>query len=573
MSDHPKDSWLDRPIFGATALKREVGLYALIILICLASRLAMLGYRVQSHDESLHCQYSWYLYAGRGYEHNPMMHGPADYHFVALTYFLFGDSDFTARLPIALMGTVLVALPYLLRRYLGRGGALATSFLLLISPSIAYYSRYIRHDIPALLWAVVLIWALFRYLEEGRNRHLYILAAALSLLYATKEVAPIYTMIVAVFLSGVFLVRALSQPWERYRAETAFLVALAVTVVGLITLAIGLLVGSPVEGVPLPVWGLAGGLFALLAMVVAVVAILYGLRGQLHTYRSFDLIILIGTLSLPFAAPLAIKLVSRLGAVVVGRYPVPEMAPAFWSQLANHHMLNYYAPDIYISGVILALVIAVSIAIGLAWDWRRWPVAAAIHTAIFLVLFTTVFTNGAGIATGWVGSVGYWLEQQGVRRGDQPWYYYLVILPFYDFLPLLGALIAPLYLAARGLVHRIANRAADELPGMRTLFVPFLFVWTLLAWFGYSYAGEKMPWLTVHLAVPMILLTGWLLGRLLKAVGWPQVWQQRGWLLFLLLPALVAALTATVGALTHHPFGGLESVSYTHLTLPTIYSV
>ena len=29
-----------------------------------------------SHDESLHTVYSWQLFDGRGYQHQPMMHGP-----------------------------------------------------------------------------------------------------------------------------------------------------------------------------------------------------------------------------------------------------------------------------------------------------------------------------------------------------------------------------------------------------------------------------------------------------------------------------------------------------------------
>ncbi|HIE38579.1 MAG TPA: TIGR03663 family protein, partial [Anaerolineae bacterium] len=559
MNDEPADSWLDRPILKGVGLSWEQGLYILLLLLCLVSRLWMLGYRVQSHDESLHTQHSWYLYVGRGYQHNPMMHGPFLFHVTALSYFLFGDSDFTARLPVALMGTLLVAFPYLLRRHLGRVGALMASTLLLISPSIMYYSRYIRMDIPAVLWALTVIWAIFRYLEEGRDRHLYVLAGALSLLYATKEVAPIYTMIIALFLAGLFVVRALMQPWGRARAEATFVVALAGAVLGLVVLVVGAVVGGPGEGVSLPFWGLAGGLFALLALLVAVASLLYGLWGRLSTFRSLDLMVLIGTLSLPFASPLAIRLASRLGSLVVARSHDLQQVPPFWSNLANLQPLNYHPPDIYYSGAILTLVVLAAIGIGLAWDRRRWLVAAAVHTVIFLVLFTTVFTNGAGIASGWVGSVGYWLEQQGVKRGGQPWFYYLVVLPMYDFLPLLGALGVPVYLGGRALLGRLRRRAEEApLPGMRSLFVPFALAWAFLSWVGYSYAGEKMPWLVVHITTPMVLLAGWLAGRLLEAVDWRRVRERHGWLLVLLLPALAAALTALVGAAGEGPFQGVE---------------
>ena len=237
MSKSREKSWLDRPIVAGIGLSWEQGLYLLIIILCLVSRLAMLGYRVESHDESLHTKHAWDLYVGNGFQHNPMMHGPFLFHATAFSYFLFGDSDFSARLPVALMGTLLVAFPYLLRRYMGRRGALAASLLFLISPSITYYSRYIRMDIPAILFAMTVIWAVFRYLEQGRARHLYILAAALALLYATKEVAPIYTIIIALFLLGLFAVRALKQPWNSAAAERALTIAMLVALLGLMVLA------------------------------------------------------------------------------------------------------------------------------------------------------------------------------------------------------------------------------------------------------------------------------------------------------------------------------------------------
>lgn len=583
MSNHQSDSWLDRPIVRGIGLSREQGLYLLIILLCLLSRLWMLGYRVQSHDESLHTQHAWYLYVGQGYQHNPMMHGPFLFHATALAYFLFGDSDFTARLPVALIGTLLVAFPYLLRRYLRRSGALVASLLFLISPSITYYSRYIRMDIPSVLWAMTVIWAAFRYLEEGQERHLYILAAALSLLYATKEVSAIYTLIIAAFLGLLFGVQALTRRWSRPGAEIAFTTALIAAAAGLLVLGAGWVVGhsaptppadvtvpsylpqsQPVEEGRMPFWGMAGGLFALLAIATAAVSLLYGLWGQLRTFRSFDLIVLIGTLSLPFASPLFILLASRLGSLVAARYADLQMVPPFWSHLANLKPLDYNAPSIYYSGAILGMVLATAAAIGLAWDRRRWAIAGAVYLVIFLVLFTTVFTNGAGIASGWVGSVGYWLEQQEVERGSQPWFYYLVILPLYDFLPLLGAVIASVYLAVRALVARATRAAAGTeasvtaLPGMTSHFIPFALTWALLSWIGYSYAGEKMPWLVVHITAPMILLTGWLLGRLLDSVDWQRVQERQGWLLMLLLPALIAAAAALVKAARQGPLQGVE---------------
>jgi uncharacterized protein (TIGR03663 family) len=325
----------------AKKLDWEKALFVTIIVVALATRLWGLGDRVQSHDESIHTQYSWNLYTGRGFRHQPLMHGPFLFHATALSYFLFDDNDFTARLPVALMGVALVAFPWLLRRWLGRTGTLVTSFFLLISPSIAYYSRYIRHDIPVILWSLVVAWAILSYLHDGRERWLYLMAAGVSLTFATKEVAFIYNGIFGLFLVGLFMVQALVRVWssnEQWR--------------------------------------------------------------DLRSYRAFDLIILLGTLCLPFLLPPV--LIQATG-----------LDPIDYSWLAN-----LFSPDLPVTHtyplVIIVIVLLLSAGIGLFWSPRRWGIAAAIHYTIFVVLFTTVFSNRIGIASGLVGSLGYWLAQQAV---------------------------------------------------------------------------------------------------------------------------------------------------------------
>ncbi|MCZ7671542.1 MAG: glycosyltransferase family 39 protein [Chloroflexi bacterium] len=86
----------------------------------------LLGNRVMSHDESLHTQFSYQYFIGDGYSHTPLMHGPFLFHITALFYWLFGDSDFVARMPVALFGVILVVMPYFLRKPLGKVGALFT---------------------------------------------------------------------------------------------------------------------------------------------------------------------------------------------------------------------------------------------------------------------------------------------------------------------------------------------------------------------------------------------------------------------------------------------------------------
>jgi predicted membrane-bound mannosyltransferase len=108
--------FLDTPIVSVLHIDLEVLLYIVVGILAIAAMFYNLGARSQSHDESLHALYSWKLYAGQGYEHNPMMHGPFLFHINALFYFMFGTSDFTARMSAATFGVILVLLPAFLRK-------------------------------------------------------------------------------------------------------------------------------------------------------------------------------------------------------------------------------------------------------------------------------------------------------------------------------------------------------------------------------------------------------------------------------------------------------------------------
>jgi predicted membrane-bound mannosyltransferase/DNA-binding beta-propeller fold protein YncE len=623
-----RQSLLDRPVSNLIRLDQEKALYILVILLALVTRLWGLGDRVQSHDESIHTKYAWNLYAGDGFQHNPLMHGPFLFQVTALFYFLFGDNDFTARMPVALMGAAIVAFPYLLRRWLGRKGALATSFFLLISPSIAYYSRYIRHDIPVMLWSLVTIFAIFSYLHDARRRWLYLMAAGVSLMFASKEVAFIYNATLGFFLVGLLIVRAFGREWLNQDLKTLSLIVLAVTAVALSSLGLLLfLEPKSAEVQVIPVWwnlakyvlgGLTGiGLLSaigfllaghlrreelrfpriVIALIIAILVVGVLCRVSLpvlfsilsRTQPAFQEYVIPGRVRwvltlLPAAgatiaglAWLAIKAFRTyrvfVPILVLGTLCLPLLSPGVII-LAGLDPVDYNAPTVYYSLAIAAEVFVLSVVIGLMWDLQQranrvtgartlaWLTAAAVYYSIFLVLFTTFFTNGQGIGTGIVGSLGYWLAQQEVERGGQPWYYYIIMTSFYEYLPLLLSLIiAPLYLLVRGVLLPSLKRTIDrlgDLPAFKEYFIPFLLWWIALTWGGYSVAGEKMPWLTVHVALPMILLSGWLVGRLLKAIDWQQAFRRRAWLLALVAPPFSVALAAFIAAFFLRPFQGHE---------------
>ncbi|MGD8751998.1 MAG: hypothetical protein PVG14_11275, partial [Anaerolineales bacterium] len=90
------NSWLDYPIFSKVEINWETIAFLVILILAIVTRFYDLESRVMSHDENSHVYYSWRLSRGEGYQHTPLTHGPLQFHMVALSYFLFGDNDFTS---------------------------------------------------------------------------------------------------------------------------------------------------------------------------------------------------------------------------------------------------------------------------------------------------------------------------------------------------------------------------------------------------------------------------------------------------------------------------------------------
>ncbi len=158
------------------------------------------------------------------------------------------------------------------------------------------------------------------------------------------------------------------------------------------------------------------------------------------------------------------------------------------------------------------------------WDTplthRNLPILFAGFWFVALAFYTNLFSAVSGIQSGVVGSLGYWLEQQGVMRGGQPWFYYPYLALLYEFLPLiLLAASIPLlvwYSLARPSSGGQSSQSDHEVPWL----VPgFLLVWTIGSYAGYTVAGEKMPWLMVHLVLPTVLLGSWAAPRWICTVS------------------------------------------------------
>ncbi|HLF28010.1 MAG TPA: SMP-30/gluconolactonase/LRE family protein [Anaerolineae bacterium] len=252
-------------------------------------------------------------------------------------------------------------------------------------------------------------------------------------------------------------------------------------------------------------------IFASFLALRAVAA--HGLRWRaIRASAEFDLLIVLTTLGAFFSSSIALLVLNPIWQALTG-------APFVDVKVLDTQGLEWAAgPDSLRLWSLLAIFAIAAVIVGLRWGGKRWLKLAGLFLAITVTLFTTFFSNLDGIGTGFIGSLGYWLSQQGIARGSQPWYFYFIVFPLYEYLPLIGGLFAGVFYLVR----------RKSLSAFSRAFVPFALWWAALIFLALTLAGEKMPWLSTHIAVPFILLTGWWIGQMLESVWrWSHSVRQR----------------------------------------------
>jgi len=653
-------SWLGRA-FGyltRSTSGRYQAAFALLLVLALALRLWELSGRTMHYDEAIHLYYSWRLSNLEGFIHSPWMHGPLQIDLVAAFLRLFGDTDFSARLVYALFGAILVVLPYFLRHWLGRSGALVTGLLLAISPSLLYFSRFGRNDILMAVFAVSLFALLWHYAHDPRRRYLFMASAVLALAFSAKESAYILaaifgllalllaladtnilsrfsfrakadksaavksvppegetleencqhaelesghqrfsrwrqwltlgdlhpaagflvllvTLTLPLWSAGVELVRetaaslASRTNWDS--AAAALDEGFGLTLVGRDAASQGI-VGAPVWEAPfvsLPLTQLGIWAPGIVALLLAA-ACIYAAWRATPTWKAKAASVCI-PVAIAWAAALALLRPMGSGADLVLALVLAVLSTAAFKYLTipwRHTFFLVFAPlalslayvllflpalkvdslllqilpegvqvasssntiplNILVAAGILLFMTLISLAVGLRWNGGVWLGCAAIFWGVWATLYTTFFTNLAGLFSGTWQGLGYWIAQQEVARGNQPWYYYFVGLSVYEFLPVAAGVI--------GAIHFVRRR--DRF-GMALAF------WAGLNLLAYTVASEKMPWLLVNITVPFIFLAGKALGGLVDRVHWRRVVSRdmaATTLLCLLVPGAAIAL-------------------------------
>jgi len=493
---------LDMPLNKRIPWNLETLLVIIIIAMTLVSRFYDLGARVMSHDEVNHVIPSYDFYQGLGYRYDPLSHGPLQFHLITLSYFIFGDSDFSSRIPAAVFSVATVVIALLaFRRYLGRVGALAAGFMFMISPYMLFYGRYQRNEAFIVVWGMLTIYAILRYLEKGETWILFLFTAINAFHFIDKATSFIFAAQQLIFLAVYFFDRLTRRDWSSIKLRQTFILAVAGMII-LLASAGGLYLALKPENITLIGLLALLGVLGLAAGVSAGVTVIKGVGwAGVRSERVFDLLMLLGTLILPLLGALPIK-------------------------LAGLNPLDYATPGIIRAAIVIGVLSLIALGLGIWWGKKQWLLHAALFYSIFAVFYSTFFTNPQGVAVGFMGALGYWMEQQGVNRGGQPAYYYALFqIPLYEYLPAVGMVIALVIAKGKRLWQALpsqpfisANVIDPEVQPVPTMaLIIFWFFSSLLA---FSYAGEKMPWLTIHIAMPLILAAGW-------AVGWLFQWGNR----------------------------------------------
>lgn len=477
---------------------------AAIFLFVIFTHFYGLDEKPYHHDESIHANSAYNLFQGKGYSYDPVYHGPFLYYTTALMFYLFGDNDTTARLGAALCGLGLIVLVLLLirRQHWIHGHGMWILILLMISPTLTYFSRFLRMDIFSCFFAVLLLYSSIRYLYDKNETFFPIMAAALAGLYVTKENSHITAFIFCSF-PFVFSAWFMSKPAVNAKESKIFsrsrfnelkekhLLPHHIAVKGIL------------------IFGFSE-LNVFLYVILKQSVYFHDLTSN---YKN--------TVSFGFLLVYVILVMLLYWGLDIFTRPKPEKrgsSPFSSTALKRNEPL------------IIGLMVLV---------------------IIFSLFYTNFLSKPQKVTDGLFKGLEYWMGQQESPRIPGPFLYYIPLLLIYELPILLFALwgvlrglvfwkqITPWIILTGGAllssetvsgkmqfsIQRMTGASVWELT-ISLIFIllgiwginkflsqkkaidAFLVFWSVTAFFIYAFANEKVPWLATHLVLPLTLFAG-----------------------------------------------------------------
>lgn len=119
------------------------------------------------HDEGVNGFFLTNLARDGVYKYDPAnYHGPTLY-YIALPFVeLFGLRTIPIRVSVAIFGVLTVVLVFYLKRYIGRSGSLLAALFLALSPGMVFISRYFIHEIIFVFLSLAIVVAVLFFIEK-----------------------------------------------------------------------------------------------------------------------------------------------------------------------------------------------------------------------------------------------------------------------------------------------------------------------------------------------------------------------------------------------------------------------
>lgn len=503
---------------------------AFLILLAVVPRLIGLEHRPLMHDESLFAFYSYIFFNTGSYTHIPMLHGPTLMLATGSLFHLFGDSIAVGRAFVALISIVGLFAGAALwpRRY-----RWWLAPLLFTSPILLFYSRFFRDDmIVSTMYLLATLGVAHGLSRRGRFAPLWAVLGGCFLLapLAVMESALFFQAAGVTFglvwLSQRFFWRgptlelreaprpplreyheashppALPEEAPRRHRRREINQARAAAVAMLPPEA------PPVDDPPteaesaspeapaplrrswLPSLRLLAGWALGLLLGAAFVLFVYGITNEV-----------------PARPPGATKPASTLVTNVHGALLNMKASWDYWKDQHQQHRiegpLHYHLPIL----LTYELPVLLLIGIGLVWDAclrrrRALVYAVALGGWVWIWIFWRLI------------SYVHFFPLDPARNLHAPPGFLRPLTSFLHIEPglsmlLLGLLIVPLLVWSILALREHHTLAA------------WMGWWAACSLFQYSSAGEKVPWLALHIALPLYMTLGWLWAPRLRRLGRP----------------------------------------------------
>jgi uncharacterized protein (TIGR03663 family) len=163
-----------------------------VALVALVARLYGLGARVAHWDEGRVAYWTVRYIETGNVEYRPIIHGPFYHHVNQHLFALFGATDFSMRLVVAVSGGLFPLVALLFRHRLRDGAVAALALLFAVNPVLLYYSRFMRGD-PLVAAFMFTAFALFvGAIDTHRTVYVHAGVVFTALGFTVKENALLY---------------------------------------------------------------------------------------------------------------------------------------------------------------------------------------------------------------------------------------------------------------------------------------------------------------------------------------------------------------------------------------------